>query len=121
MFAIWVYQPIYQRSKEEFTNVSNYGRTIESTIGSRLRDLVQEDEGSSSTIRVAELKHKLRLAEQMADHICGKYRGLAEESNEEQSELHAMNQKMESVSNELQGAIGPIGQIQCNRKVPPRQ
>ena len=52
---------LYQRSKEEFANVSMYGRTIET----RLQEMVQEDEGA--TIRIGELEHKLQLAEQMAD------------------------------------------------------
>ena len=84
--------------------MSNYGKTIEM----RLQEMVQEDEGA--TIRIGELEHKLRLAEQMPGHIYGRYRELSEESNVEQSELHAMNQKMENMSNELRGAIGQAHQ-----------
>lgn len=39
---------------------------------------MQEDEGA--TIRIGELEHKLRLAEQMADLIYGKYKELAREA-----------------------------------------
>lgn len=90
------------RIREEFTNVSNYGRTMET----RLQEIMQEDEGA--TIRIGKLEHKLRLVEQMADHICGRYKEPAKESNQEQSEFHAMNHIMENVPSELQEAIGQI-------------
>ena len=56
---------LFQRSKEVFASVSNYGWTMEM----RLQELVQEDEGA--TVRIGELEHKLRLAEQVADHVAG--------------------------------------------------
>ena len=51
------YTDLYQRSNEEFANVSNYGRAIETRL---LQEMVQEDEGAR--IRIEELEHKLRLA-----------------------------------------------------------
>ena len=47
--------------------------------------MMQEDEGV--TIRIGELERKLRLAESMADHIYSKYQELAQESQEEHSQL----------------------------------
>ena len=58
--------------------------------------------------RIEEIEQTLRLAEQTANHIYGRYKELAEESNEEKSESHAVSRKMQNVSSELQEAIGQI-------------
>ena len=46
--------------------------------------MMQEDEGA--TIRIEELEHKLRLAEQMAGHIYGKYKNLPNRTSLRESE-----------------------------------